>query len=251
MSCQSGRCTLRRVKQRDSMNPQTTTERNDEAAPLAVFACEELGCARQFDSARGLGIHSGRAHDTGRALRQLLGVKKAEATIFDDQYSHTTSHLAADEEILAADMDVMVEKLWSECDSREKLIEEFLANYNESRASAVSRPADLLLRASDASREQFAPVYDMLMATVSSVANRNEYLDALPRELHAHQAPANIWDNCVLLFTWCGAIIWKWPGAYPRVKDLLTAYLRLSEEDLVRAGGWNAVSRQQRGYDIH
>ena len=118
----------------------------------------------------------------------------------------------------------------------------------------MSRPADLLLRASAVSHEQFAPVYAMLMATVSSVgAHRNEYLDALPRELHYHQAAANIWDNCVLLFTWCGAIIWQWPGAYPRVKDLLTRYLRLSEEDLVRAGGWNAVSRQQspRGYDIH
>jgi hypothetical protein len=236
------------------MNPQTSSERNNEEAPLAVYACEELGCARQFDSERGLGIHSGRAHGTGRALRQLLGVKKtAEAAILDsmDQYSHTTSHLAADEEILAPDMDVAVEKLWAECDTREQLIEDFLANYNET-SQAVSRPADLLLRASAVSHEQFAPVYAMLMATVSSVgAHRNEYLDALPRELHHHQATANIWDNCVLLFTWCGAIIWQWPGAYPRVKDLLTRYLRLSEEDLVRAGGWNAVSRQQRGYDIH
>ena len=255
MLCRSVRW-YTRVKQRDNMSLSTSSDRNNEETPLGVYPCEEMGCAREFDTVRGLGVHSKKVHGTGQALRQLLDVKKtAEAAILDsmDNYSHTTSHLAADEEILAPDMDVMVEKLWAECDTREQLIEDFLTNYNEStKTSTVSRPAEMMLRASAVSHEQFAPVYSTLMATVSSVPNRNEFLDALPRELHYHQATTNIWDNCVLLFTWCGAIIWQWPGAYPKVKDLLTRYLRLSEEELVKAGGWNTLSQQQSPrYDIH
>ena len=105
-----------------------------------------------------------------------------------------------------------------------------------------------MMRASAVSYEQFAPVYGTLMATVSSLEGRNEFFEALPRELRYHQVSANVWDHCVLLFTWAGSIIWRWPGTYPRVAGMLARYLRLSEEDLVKAGGWNSVSQQQSQY---
>ena len=142
MLCRSSRWSTRVKLTRDNMSLPTASDRNNEETPLAVYACEEVGCSRQFDSVRGLGVHSKKKHSTGRALRQLLDAKKtAEAALLDsmDNYSHTTSHLASDEEILAPDMDVMVEKLWAECDSREQLIEDFLTNYNEAKTSAVCR----------------------------------------------------------------------------------------------------------------
>jgi len=246
--------TLQHAKTTNNMSLPTPSERKDEETPLGTHPCEEVGCPRQFDSLRGLAVHAAKKHPRERARRfgqVLLDTKKTSEAAHPldsmDDYAHTTSHLASDEELLAPDMDVMVEELWAECGAREQFVEDFLTNYNEPKSAAVSRPVRLMMRASAVSYDQFAPVYGTLMATVCSLeTGRDAFLEALPRELRYHSLPSNVWDHCVLLFTWAGTILWRWPGSYPKLADMLSRYLRLAEEDLVKAGGWNGVSQQQQ-----
>ena len=83
-----------------------------------------------------------------------------------------------------------------------------------------------------------------VMCSLDQREQRDAFLEALPHELKYHQVPFYVWHHLVILFTWAGTMLWRWPGSYPNIARMLSLYVRMVEEDIVKMGGWDGISQQ-------